>query len=52
VRLYNLAEAAPERQSILARLLGHVGHESIIESPFHYVYGQNIHIGDHVYLNV
>ncbi|MGB2897393.1 MAG: sugar O-acetyltransferase [Anaerolineales bacterium] len=52
VRLYNLTEALPERQSILARLLGHLGHNSIIESPFHCVYGQNIHIGDHVYLNV
>ena len=52
LRLYNLTEAAPERQSILGRLLGHFGNNSIIESPFHCVYGQNIHIGDHVYLNV
>jgi maltose O-acetyltransferase len=52
LRLYNLTEAAHERQSILSRLLGHVGHNSIIESPFHCVYGQNIHIGHHVFLNV
>jgi maltose O-acetyltransferase len=52
LRLYNLAEAASERQSILGRLLGHIGPNSIIESPFHCVYGQNIHIGDHVYMNV
>jgi maltose O-acetyltransferase len=29
-----------------------VGKESIIESPFHCVYGQNIYLGDHVFLNV
>lgn len=52
LRLYNLAEAASERESILARLLRHVGRDSIIESPFHCVYGRNIHIGNHVYLNV
>lgn len=52
VRLYNLTEAALERQSILARLLGHLGNNTIIESPFHCVYGRNIHIGNYVYLNV
>ncbi len=52
LRLYNLTEAAPERQTILRQLLGHIGQNSIIESPFHCVYGQHIHIGDHVYMNV
>lgn len=52
LRRYNLTEAVPDRQSILGQLLGHVGHNSIIESPFHCVYGHNIHIGDHVYVNV
>jgi maltose O-acetyltransferase len=52
IRLYNLTEAALERQSILARLLGHLGHDTIIESPFHCVYGRNIYLGNHVYLNV
>lgn len=52
LRLYNSAQSAPERQNLLARLLGHVGHNSIIESPFFCVYGRNIHIGDHVYMNV
>jgi maltose O-acetyltransferase len=50
--LYNLTEGLHERQSILGRLLRHVGHNSIVESPFHCVYGQNIRIGHHVYLNV
>jgi len=52
LRLYNLSEAAPERQSILQQLLGQIGQNSIIEPPFYCVYGRNIHIGDHVYLNV
>jgi maltose O-acetyltransferase len=52
LRLYNLTEAVPERQTILQQLLGQIGRDSIIEPPFYCVYGQNIHIGDHVYLNV
>jgi maltose O-acetyltransferase len=52
LRLHNLTEALPERQTILQRLLGQIGRNSIIEPPFYCVYGRNIHIGDHVYLNV
>ena len=51
LRLYNLTEAEPERQAILQQVLGQIGQNSIIEPPFYCVYGQNIHIGDHVYLN-
>ena len=50
--LYNLTRAAPERQAILQQLLGRIGQDSIIEPPFYCSYGQNIYIGDHVYLNV
>ena len=52
LRLYNLTEAVPERQTILQQLLGQIGQNSIIEPPFYCAYGQNIHIGDHVFLNV
>jgi maltose O-acetyltransferase len=52
LRLYNRTEAMPERQTILRQLLGHIGQNSTIEPPFYCSYGQNIHIGDHVYLNV
>lgn len=52
LRRYNLSEGAPERQSILRQLLGGLGTDSIIEPPFHCVYGRNIYIGDHVFLNV
>jgi len=52
LRLYNLAGALPEQQTILEQLLGQIGQNSIVEPPFYCSYGQNIHIGDHVYLNV
>ena len=52
LRLYNLTEAVPEQQTILQQLLGQIGQNSIIEPPFYCSYGQNIHVGDHVYLNV
>ena len=50
-RLYNLTEAAQERQTILRQLLGKIGDNSAIEPPFYCSYGQNTYIGDHVYLN-
>ena len=50
--LYNLTETIPERQKILQQLLGQIGQNSIVEPPFYCVYGQNIYIGDHSYLNV
>jgi maltose O-acetyltransferase len=52
LRLYNLTEAIPERRAILQQLLGQIGQDLIIEPPFHCVYGQNIYVGDHVFLNV
>jgi hypothetical protein len=35
LRLYNLTEAVPERQTILQQLLGQIGQNSIIEPPFY-----------------
>jgi maltose O-acetyltransferase len=52
LRLYNMTEAASERQAILRQLLGQIGQNLVIEPPFYCAYGQNIHIGDHVFLNV
>jgi maltose O-acetyltransferase len=52
LRRYNLTEDEPERQTILRQLLGEIGQDSIIWPPFYCVYGRNIHIGDHVFLNV
>jgi len=52
LRIYNRSEAMSERQSILQQLLGQIGQNSIIEPPFYCSYGQNIYIGDYVFLNV
>ncbi len=52
LRLYNVTEAGAERQTILRQLLGQLGQNSIIEPPFYCSYGQNIYIGDYVFLNV
>jgi maltose O-acetyltransferase len=52
LRLYNRTEAEPERQAVLRQFLGQIGQNSIIEPPFYCSYGQNIYIGDHVFLNV
>lgn len=49
---YNQSTAALERQATLRKILGGIGEGSQIESPFHCVYGQNIYIGDHVFINV
>jgi maltose O-acetyltransferase len=51
LRLYNLTEAEPERASILRQMGVQIGQNSTIEAPFYCVYGKNIQIGDHVYLN-
>ncbi len=52
LRLYNQTEATAERQILLQQLLGRIGQNSYVEPPFYCSYGQNIYIGDHVYLNV
>lgn len=52
LRLYNITEPLPERHTILKQLVGHIGQNSIIEPPFYCAYGQNIYIGDNVFLNV
>ncbi len=52
LRLYNMTAALPERQTILQQLLGGFGQNVIIEPPFYCNYGQNIYIGDFVFLNV
>jgi maltose O-acetyltransferase len=51
LRGLNRTEALPERERILRQLLGHIGQDSAIQSPFFCSYGRNTHIGDHVYLN-
>jgi maltose O-acetyltransferase len=52
LRLYNRAEEAAEREAVLRQLLAQIGQGSIIEPPFYCAYGQNIFLGEHVFLNV
>ena len=49
---YNQSTAELERQATIRKLLGEIGEGSQIESPFHCVYGKNIFIGNHVFINV
>jgi maltose O-acetyltransferase len=51
LRRYNSAVAPPEREDLLGQLLGSVGRDSGIESPFFCTYGRHTHLGDHAYLN-
>jgi maltose O-acetyltransferase len=51
LRLYNNTETVEERHAIFQQLLGKIGKNSLIEPPFYCTYGENIHIGDHVFLN-
>ena len=50
-RQFNSTASLPDRQAILRQLLGWIGQDSIIEPPFYCSYGENIHIGDCVYIN-
>jgi len=51
LRLYNRTEGESERQVLLRQLLGEVGRDSLVESPFYCTYGKNTRLGEHVYLN-
>jgi maltose O-acetyltransferase len=51
LRLFNQAQGASKRRTILPELLGEVGRDSLIEPPFYCTYGKNTRLGDHVYLN-
>lgn len=51
VRAFNSAAEADEQQAILQTLLGQMGQNVVVESPFYCSYGRHIFIGDHSYLN-
>ena len=46
-----LPSQTAERKQILTSLLGHVGRNACIRSPFYCDYGYNIHIGDNFFAN-
>ncbi len=45
------AEGSPERKQKLTDILGSIGTESYVESPFRFDYGKHIHIGNNFYSN-
>lgn len=40
-----------KRKELLTKLLGSVGKDPYIETPIHFAYGNNTHIGDYFYAN-
>lgn len=50
LQILNRTNDPAERLPILRRLLGSIGRESTIWSPFYCSYGKNTHLGDHVFL--
>jgi maltose O-acetyltransferase len=52
LRQYNQTVDPSEQQTLLEQMLGTIGQNTIIEPPFHCVYGKNIYLGDDVYLNI
>ena len=45
------ANGLPDARGYLVRLLGSIGDDSYIKPPLHVDYGENIHIGDGVFIN-
>src|SRR5690606_27126932 len=53
LRVYDTVPAseAARRSELLAELLGAVGREVVVRTPFHCDYGYNIRLGDGVFIN-
>ncbi|CUH97397.1 hypothetical protein P22_3525 [Propionispora sp. 2/2-37] len=51
-RQYNVSNSSEEKQSILNELLGHIGSNVKIDTPFYCDYGKNIFIGDNGIINI
>jgi maltose O-acetyltransferase len=52
LRVYNQSTEEDDRQSLLQDLLGKIGDNVTIWTPFNCVYGENIFIGNDVFLNL
>lgn len=51
-RQYNSSNSTEEKESILSALLGKIGSNVKIDTPFYCDYGKNIFIGDNVVINI
>ncbi len=52
LRVYNESDEEDDRRSLLEDLLGNIGENLIIWPPFNCIYGENIYIGNNVFLNL
>ena len=52
LRVYNLSTEEDDRESLLQDLLGTIGKNVTIWTPFNCIYGENIHIGNDVFFNL
>jgi maltose O-acetyltransferase len=52
LRVYNMSSEDDDRRSMLEDMLGSIGENLIIWPPFNCIYGENIHIGNNVFLNI
>jgi maltose O-acetyltransferase len=52
LRVYNQSTEEDNRRSLLQDLLGGIGENVTIWTPFNCTYGENIYIGNHVFFNL
>ena len=52
LRIYNTSNEEEDRRSLLQDLLGGIGENLIIWTPFNCVYGENIYLGNDVFFNL
>ena len=49
---YNVSDEEDDRRSMLSDILGRIGNNVIIWPPFNCIYGENIYLGNNVFLNL
>jgi maltose O-acetyltransferase len=52
LKTYNDSQPDSYRRSMLEDMLGSLGDNVVIWTPFNCIYGENIHLGNHVFLNL
>jgi maltose O-acetyltransferase len=52
LRAYNTSTEEDDRRSMLEDILGGIGDNVIIWTPFNCIYGENIYLGNHVFFNL
>ena len=52
LRIYNASSEEDDRRSMLQDLLGKIGENVLIWTPFNCIYGENIYLGNDVFFNL